>query len=161
MFRVPFISCLTVVSIAACSARHPVDDHASSAAVLPDVNVPAPSATGEPHGPTMPATREPAPATRIPAAFQGRWGLAPRDCTSPRAAARGLLVITSDDLAFHESHAVPGADVQADRDSIGGNFAFTGEGQSWTKYEALKVDRYKLTRTETHPMASFSYAKCS
>lgn len=161
MLRVPFVSCLTVLAIAACSARGPVDDRAANAAGPPDIDVPAPSATGEPHGPTTPAAADPAPATKIPAALQGRWALAPRDCTSTKGDAKGLLVITQDDLRFYESRAVPAADVEADEDSIGGNFAFTGEGQSWTKYEALKVDRQKLTRTETHPMASFSYAKCS
>lgn len=161
MLRVPFISCLTVLSIAACSSRDPVDERAAASTGPPDINVPAPSAIGEPHGPTMPAAAAPAPKARIPAALQGRWALAPRDCTSARGDAKGLLVITPDELHFYESRAVPGGDVQADEDSIGGNFAFTGEGQSWTKYEALKVDKQRLTRTETHPMASFSYAKCS
>ena len=161
MFRVPVISCLTVISIAACSARDPVDDRAVGSAGPPDINVPAPSATGEPHGPTTAAAADPAPAAKIPAALQGRWALAPRDCTSARGDAKGLLVVTPDDLRFYESRAVPAADAQADEDSIGGNFAFTGEGQSWMKYEALKVEKQKLTRTETHPVASFSYAKCS
>ena len=161
MFRVPFISVLTVLSIAACSAREPVDSRAASTKSLPDIKVPAPSAMGEPHGPTTPAAAGPAPATRIPAALQGRWALAPRDCSGPPSEAKGLLVITPNDLHFYESRAVPGADAETDDNSIGGSFAFTGEGQSWTKYEALKVDRQTLTRTETHPMASFSYAKCS
>ena len=39
--------------------------------------------------------------------------------------------------------------------------AFAGEGQSWTKYESLKLDQNVLVRTETKPTASFSYAKCS
>jgi hypothetical protein len=51
--------------------------------------------------------------------------------------------------------------VGVDASSIGGNFAFTGEGRSWTKYEALKVADHRLTRTEINPPASFSYAKCS
>ena len=70
-------------------------------------------------------------------------------------------MITPDELRFYESRAVPADDVEADKTSIAGNFAFTGEGQSWTKYEALKVDKKKLMRTETKPMASFIYAKCS
>ena len=55
----------------------------------------------------------------------------------------------------------PGGDVQADAKSISGNFAFTGEGQSWSKYEALKIDKQTLVRTEMNPTASFTYAKCS
>ena len=70
-------------------------------------------------------------------------------------------MITPNDLRFYESRAVPAEDLGADKTSIAGNFAFTGEGQSWTKYEALKVEKQTLTRTETKPTASFSYAKCS
>ena len=32
--------------------------------------------------------------------------------------------------------------------------------QAWTKYEALKRSGDKLTRTETDPAASYTYAKC-
>ena len=63
-------------------------------------------------------------------------------------------------LRFHDSSAVPAADVASDPVSIAGNFAFTGDGRSWTKYEALKVNKRILTRTEMNPSASFSYAKC-
>lgn len=133
---------------------------ATKTAGLPDVNVPAPSASGEPRGPTSPAKPPPAPTSRIPAALQGRWALTPADCMPGRSGAKGLLTITADELRFYESRAVPADDVEGNANSIAGNFAFTGEGQSWTKYEALKVEKGRLTRTETKPMASFSYAKC-
>jgi hypothetical protein len=162
MLRVPFISLLALLAVAACGGRDPVDEKAAAkTAGLPEVNVPAPSATGEPRGATEPARPEPAPETRIPVPLQGRWGLTPADCMRGRSDAKGLLTITPDDLHFYESRAVPAADVMADANSIAGDFAFTGEGQSWTKYEALKVEKGRLTRTETKPMASFSYAKCS
>src|SRR3954464_6161192 len=106
---------------------------------------------GDPPADTRPAAPLPAPETKIPAALQGRWGLTPADCVPGRADAKGLLIVTSDDLHFYESRAVPAADVVSDGDSISGNFAFTGEGQSWTKYEALKVNKTVLTRTETKP----------
>ena len=70
-------------------------------------------------------------------------------------------MVTSEDLHFFESHAVPAAGVDTDPSSISGNFAFTGDGRSWTKYEALEVNQQRLTRTETNPSASFSYARCS
>ena len=70
-------------------------------------------------------------------------------------------MINGNELRFYESRAVPVDGAQVDADSISGNFAFTGEGQSWTRYEALKVDKQRLTRTETNPSASFSYAKCT
>jgi hypothetical protein len=159
--RAPVISCALIIGIAACSGRDPVDDKAKGAAGLPDVNVSAPSAMGEPHAATAPAQALPAPAVAIPAALQGRWGLAPADCTAALSNAKGLLIVSSSELRFYESRAVPTSDAQSDTYSVSGTFAFTGEGQSWTKYEALKVDKGRLTRTETKPSASFSYAKCS
>ena len=161
MIRLPFISCLTCLAIVACSGKDPVDDHAQGTGRLPDINVPAPTTIGEPHVDTGPAKPLPAAASRIPAALQGRWALGPADCTSTRGDAKGLLVVTASELRFYESRAVPASDVTSDGVSISGNFTFTGEGQSWTKYEALKVDKQTLTRTETNPTASFSYAKCS
>jgi hypothetical protein len=161
VLRVPVISCLTFLAIASCGASDPVDHRARDTAGLPDVNVPAPSATGEPHGATEPARAEAAATSKIPASLQGRWALAPRDCTSTRGDAKGLMVITPERLSFFESRAVPASEVNSDGDSISGNFVFTGEGRSWTKYEAVKIEKGALTRTEINPTASFSYAKCS
>jgi hypothetical protein len=160
VIRFPVISGLLVLAMAACS-RDPVDSQANAMAGPPDIKVAAPTAIGEPHKQTRPAEPLPAPAAIIPAALHGRWGLTPGDCTSTRGDAKGLLIVTPDELRFYESRAVPTGDVEADGNSIAGNFAFTGEGQSWTRYEALKEDKQILTRTETKPSASFSYAKCS
>lgn len=157
----PFISSLALLAIAACSSRSPVDAQARVNAPLPEVNAPAPSALGEPHGTTTAAKALPTASAAIPSAVQGRWALAPSDCSSPAAKAKGLLVVTPTSLRFFESVAVPASDVGVDESSIGGNFAFTGEGRSWTKYEALKFANHRLTRTEINPTASFSYAKCS
>jgi hypothetical protein len=162
MIRVPFISFLAVLTVVACSRNDPVDDKGTrNTAGLPDINAVAPSASGEPHVDTHPATPLPHSAAVIPAAIQGRWGLTPADCMPGRSDAKGLMLITSGELRFYESRAVPVADVTSDTDSMSGNFAFTGEGQSWTKYEALRVDKGRLTRTETNPSASLTYAKCS
>lgn len=161
MIRVPFLSCLAVLAVAACSSRaDPVDDRANNSIGLPDINAAAPSASGEPHVDTTPAQPLPAPTAKIPAALQGRWGLTPADCTSNRGDAKGLLEVSDGGLKFYESRAVPSDGAHGDADSISGDFAFTGEGQSWTKYQALKVTGAVLTRTETNPSASFSYAKC-
>ena len=157
----PLISSVVFLSVAACGSRSPVDPKAANTAGLPEVNAPAPSASGESHGATTAAKADPQPAAAIPASLQGRWALAPRDCLSGPAAARGLLVISANQLQFNQSHAVPATEVNADAFSIVGNFAFSGDGRSWTKYEALKVDDRRLTRTEMNPTASFSYAKCS
>ena len=148
--------------IVACSRNDPVDDKANNTVGLPDVNVQAPSTGGEPHADTRPASATTATAaTAIPAAMQGRWGLNPADCMRGRADAKGLMTVSADELRFYESRAVPGDDVQTSPQIVSGNFHFTGEGQSWTRYEAIKVDREKLIRTESNPTASFTYAKCA
>ena len=161
MIRVPFISCAFVLAVAACSQDDPVDKQANATAGLPDVNASAPTTVGEPHEKTGPARPLPTAASRIPAAFVGQWGLTPADCMPNRSDAKGLLTITPGELQFYESRAVPTADVQTDGSSLSGNFAFTGEGQSWVKYEALKANKQVLVRTETDPRASLTYAKCN
>ena len=158
----PYISCFVALAISSCSARDPVDREASVAdAKLPEVDAAAPTATGEPHGNTRPAKPLPKPTASVPASLQGRWGLTPAACMQRRVDPKELLVVTSDALIFHESRAVPAADVASDPGSISGTFAFTGDGRSWTKYEALKVQNHTLVRTEMNPTASFTYAKCS
>jgi hypothetical protein len=161
VIRVPFFSCLVFLAIAACGSRGPVDAQAKATIGLPNVSLPAPTAIGEPHGPTSPAKAEPPPAAKIPEALRGRWALAPRDCTATAKRAKSLLDVTADDLDFYESHAVPAAEIETDSGSISGTFAFSGLGRSWNKYEALTVNQQRLTRTETNPSASFSYAKCT
>jgi hypothetical protein len=126
----------------------PANHAAPDPAALPPQNAAAPQVPG------------PAGAAIIPAALQGRWGLTPADCTSTRGDAKGLLIVSASQLRFYESRAVPAADAHADADSINGHFNFTGEGRSWSKFEALKKSGDKLTRTETDPAASYTYAKC-
>ena len=162
MIRLPVISSLALLAIAACSSREPVDRHANGgAATLPEVNAAGPSTTGEPRGKVEPAAAMPAPAALIPAALQGRWGLTPADCTTTKGDAKGLLIVTPNDLHFYESRALPTAAAAVGGNRISGDFVFAGEGQRWSKYEALKINGQVLVRTETNPNASFSYAKCS
>ena len=166
----PLIACFMMLAIVACGGSDPVADGANNTAGLPDVNKSFPNAIGSPpENGTVPATSAtesansvdpPKPAEKIPAALQGRWGLAPRDCTSTAGDAKGLLVISQGELRFYESRAVPSANVETNADSISGDFDFTGEGQRWTKYEALTLQKDGLVRTESNPMASFTYAKC-
>ena len=158
----PYISCLAVLAIASCSNRNPVDRSANAAAAsLPELNAPAPTASGEPHGSTEPARPLPTAAMAIPSSLQGRWGLTPAACTGSRVGAKALLVVTPGGLQFQDSRAVPAEDVASDAGSISGKFAFAGEGRSWMKYEALKMQNHNLVRTEMNPTASFTYAKCA
>ena len=87
--------------------------------------------------------------------------MTPADCTSTRGDAKGLIVIGPADIRFYESRAVPGPTANTSPDSISGDFTFTGEGQTWTKYQALRLNRQELVRTESNPTASFTYAKCT
>ncbi|HEY6048748.1 MAG TPA: hypothetical protein VIV07_06855 [Sphingomicrobium sp.] len=160
--RIPVITFVLLIAVAACGKRDPVASDANKVTDLPGSPRPAPSPAGEPpaNQATAPATQAETPRSAIPAALQGRWGLAPADCTGALAAAKGLLVISGDELRFYESRAVPADGVQTDSQSISGNFNFSGEGQSWSKFETLELQKGKLVRTESNPTASFTYAKC-
>ena len=157
----PFISCALTLAIVSCSKPDPVANDAKP------VDLPVPATHAAPDPAALPPQNAAAPqpassndAPKIPAALQGRWGLTPADCTSTRGDAKGLLVITAGDLRFYESRAIAAADAQSDATSINGHFNFSGEGQSWNRYEALKKSGDKLTRTETNPAASYTYARC-
>jgi hypothetical protein len=163
-FRLPVVTFALIASIAACSKSDPVAKGANAVTALPlPANQSAPSPAGAPpENDTAPAafTAPTAATAPIPAALQGRWGLTPADCTAPLANAKGLLVINPKELRFYESRGVPLNDAQSTPGSINGHFDFSGEGKSWARYEALKRNGDKLTRTETNPAASYTYAKC-
>lgn len=157
---------LTAAALAACEGRDPVADGAGNTSGLPAPNQTAPDASAStPPDTAVTAPSEPeAPdtgAAKIPAALHGRWGMGPADCTSTRGDAKGLLVVTADQLRFYESVAVPTDDAKAGADWIRGEFDFTGEGQNWTKFQALALNGRDLVRTESNPNASYTYAKCS
>jgi hypothetical protein len=161
--RLSLFATVLLLTAAACTKRDPVANGANEVIALPtSANVTAPSPAGEPpRRNTAPATVAiAAPAATIPAALLGRWGLTPADCTSALGDAKGLLIVSPGELRFYESRAVPGENVTGDSTSISGQFHFTGEGQSWTRFEALKANHQKLVRTESNPPASFTYAKC-
>lgn len=156
-----FISLSFIALVAACSNHGPVDKKANGASLPAPVDHSVPNATGAP--PTAEQVKNPivpAKAIALPAALQGRWGLTPADCTSTRGDAKGLLTISGGELRFYESRAVPGADVEVEPTSVAGTFDFTGEGQSWSRFQSLLTNGDKLARTETNPSASFSYVKC-
>ena len=158
--RLP-LTMLAAAALAACERPDPVAENADVSA-LPSANSSSPSPSGGAPDSGAPAGNSvtTAPASNIPAALRGRWGLSPRDCTSPLGEARGLLVVDSEELRFYESRAVPAASIQTSSDSISGDFAFTGEGQSWTNHQTLELRDGNLVRTERDPVASFRYVRC-
>ena len=163
------ITLTIALALGACDKRDPVADGADNTAGLPSIDNVAGAKVGRASADgsapinvvTTPASvTAPAPAAAIPAALHGHWGLTPGDCTSTNGDDKGSLVVTAGELKFFESRAVPTAHVAISPDSIGADFAYTGEGQSWSKFETLQLKKDKLIRTESSPMASFTYARC-
>lgn len=162
-YRLPVLSIAVIASVCACAKRDPVaNDLKPMNLALPANNMAPDPAGGPPVANADAAAPAPvaAPNITIPQVLQGRWGLTPEACTSSPAKAKGLLVVSGASLRFYESLAVPSDDVQMSNSSINGTFHFTGEGQSWDKFESLQRNGDKLTRTETNPAASYTYAKC-
>ena len=149
-----------------CDRSGPVAADANRSADLPDpagVNPSDPSGAPPPaNAPTPPQAGNgtATPAAAIPGYLHGRWGLTPGDCTSTRGDAKGLLTITAERLEFYESRAVPAGNVKTSPDSFSADFAFTGEGMQWTRYQTLERQGDRLVRTESSPMASHTYARC-
>ena len=163
-FYAPIVMITALMSMVACSGRDPVADEANNLAAIPaevDVLPPDESAvtpTNEVENGTAELVND--NASTIPASLRGRWGLTPADCTSTRGDAKGLLIVSADSLKFYESLAKPAGPLKASADSASGEFTFTGEGMTWKKFEALELQDNKLVRTESDPMASFTYARC-
>lgn len=142
------------LALGACQGPAKPADQAESAAPKPaDVDVVPPSETTE-NGTAAVASGA------IPAALQGRWGLVPDDCTSTRGDAKGLLVVAADKLTFFESRARLDRPGTATADSVTGEFAFTGEGQSWRKTVTLRLDKGALVRTEDDLPQPLRYQRC-
>lgn len=162
-FRLPVVTFAALAVIAACSKPDPVASNVAATNLPLPVNHSTPDPAGGPPANAIenhaaaPTAGDTAP---IPASLRGRWGLTPGDCTGPLASAKGLLVIGPNQLNFYESRAVPAADVATDAGATRGTFHFSGEGQTWDKFESLKRSGDRLTRTEGNPTASYTYAKC-
>jgi hypothetical protein len=171
--RAPALSAIALV-LAGCGEGGPVSSEAGrsegpSAELVAGSDVGTASAEGSaPANVSAPGGRAPltsgdtaAADLTIPAALHGRWGMTPDDCTSTRGDAKGLLLIDGQQLRFFESTARPARNVKMSADTLSADFAFAGEGMTWTKFETLQVRDGRLTRTESSPMASFTYVRCS
>jgi hypothetical protein len=168
--RVAVLAASAALALCACEKRDPVADQANNAATAPaEVDVLPPdesvaTPTNELEGgddEDVNVSDAEDKADPIPAAFHGRWALTPRDCTSPNGDTKGLLVVSADRLRFYESLATPSGDLKRTPDSVSGDFAFSGEGMRWKKYEALEIQGNKLVRTESDPIRSYTYARCT
>ena len=94
----------------------------------------------------------------IPAQYRGRWGMVPADCDPSRADNKGLITIDDDSIKFYESRATLKKQRPAIATSFAGEFAYTGEGQEWTKVETLTRTGDKLKRANDE--GSFDYTRC-
>ena len=129
--------------LTACSSQAPTP--------APETRSPTSAVSASASAAVAPATVAPEspPLRTIPAAFVGRWGLVPADCTSTRGDAKGLMTIAPDAIRFYESVARPAALTPVGDRRLDGNYATTGEGQTWTLLQRLELsaDRTTLTRT--------------
>ena len=169
-FIFPIATIAAIMTMGACSGRDPVAAEANNVAngqaaeidVLPPDESDATPAneleTGVDDASASPVDAAPG---KIPASLHGRWGMTPGDCTSTRGDNKGLLVVTAEGMKFYESRATPAGDLKTSPNSASGDFNFTGEGMTWKKYEALEIQSNKLVRTESSPMKSFAYARCT
>jgi outer membrane lipoprotein-sorting protein len=99
----------------------------------------------------------------IPAAFHGRWGMVPADCTSTKGDAKGLIAIEGNSIKFYESVGKLTKVTLNAPENFTGTFAFTGEGQSWTNSQNLKLtgSSSTLVRSETDVAQSYTYKRCA
>lgn len=129
----------------------------------------APGETPEPVSASAAAGADetaPAEIAEIPEAVRGRWGLVPADCTSTLGDAKGLLVVSADQLKFYESVAKLGTIKEAGESRIRATFDYTGEGQSWTQDVVLDArdDGRTLIRRDYGPDAMpgpLKYTRCT
>ena len=169
-FYVPIAILGGVAALVACSGRDPVADNLSDGAagpvdvdvLPPDESVATPTSdlgNGDDEDANVSDAADDAGA--IPAAFHGRWGMTPADCMAGRSDNKGLLVVTADGLRFYEALAKPDGELRRTPKSVSGSFAFTGEGETWRRHEVLELKDHKLVRTESEPMSSYTYARCT
>ena len=155
---------LPLLALAACQANAP-NNAANDAVAAKQAEAPVKEVETLPPDETVVepghASLEEA-AAAIPASMQGRWGLVPADCTSTRGDAKGLLTITPDTLQFYESRAKLTKVVGNWPEKLNAEFAFTGEGQSWTRTETLSLTNSSntLIRQDEELPQPLRYSRC-
>lgn len=155
---------LPLFALAACQANAP-DNAANDAVAANQANAPVKDIETLPPDETVvePGNdSEQEAAAAIPESMQGRWGLVPADCTSTRGDAKGLLTVTPDTLQFYESRAKLAKVVGSWPEKLKAEFAFTGEGQSWTRTETLSLTNSSntLVRDDEELPQPLRYARC-
>src|SRR3990170_7263347 len=170
MKRLTLIAAAALLALAACNppaepnAADPGELNIEAADIepVPPSEGPANSEAGMPVPPN-PVPPEEAGGTVIPAAFHGRWGMGPTDCTSTRGDNKGLITVDASSIKFYESSATLAKVTMNAPENFTGDFRFTGEGQTWTKPQNLKLtgSSNTLIRSESDPAMSFTYKRCT
>jgi hypothetical protein len=99
----------------------------------------------------------------IPAAFHGRWGMVPADCTSTLGDNKGLITVDAASIKFFESRGTLTKVTQDAPENFTGAFAFTGEGMTWTNSQNLKLtgSSNTLVRKQSDVDQPFTYKRCA
>ncbi len=97
---------------------------------------------------------------RIPAAFLGRWGLVPGDCTSTAGDNKGLMTVEPDRLTFYESRATIAKLEGISPTELRATLAFTGEGQEWTQETPLILENDGAALTRVADGQTLRYTRC-
>lgn len=166
MMRIPILFAALAVFVAGCAERQANDSANASPADVdvlpPDESVATPSNNLTTGVIDMPGenTAAPNPVAAIPAALHGRWGLTPGDCSSRRGDAKGEVLIAADSIRFYESVAKPAAVRSRSDRAIAGDFAFSGEGQTWTSPMQWSVSGNKLIRIDSQAESRLVYTRC-
>lgn len=153
------------LSLAACQQQNGPDPVASETASPAIAPTPSPTGSTTPVATGTGTSASGIPEFGIPAALQGNWGMVPADCNSQRGDAKGLLRISGTTLTFYESVGKLGTIKERTDSFIQADFAFSGEGMTWTRGVTLSVSGDKLTRTERGGEAPgtggpFTYTRC-
>lgn len=139
----PFRSALPLSLLVLAACAEPIDDRPEAEETM----IPVEPDGGIGDGATPPADMV---EGTIPAAFHGRWGINPGDCTDENGDAKGSIQVSENQLRFYESLATI-AEVSTNAGGvIRATYDFTGEGQEWTRDLQLELseDGTRLTQTE-------------
>lgn len=160
---------IATAALAACSERSADEANRVANAEVdidvlpPDESVATPTndlATGVIDTPPRENAIAPNPKTAIPAALHGRWGLTREDCTSERGEAKGLVTIAADSISFYESIARPADIVERTPTGIRGEFAFAGEGMTWSSPMIWSAQGHRLVRIDSEGDSRLVYTRC-